>query len=116
MRDTPRGSDNRHPLGDDAAMELTNTDAVRSRLVTSFEAAFYAGDTAGQMWLHDLSAYVQSLPGDDDRLTRLAAGEIRPVDDFLDVEARRVISSLNASSWLDDYTAWATSEDRQPSR
>lgn len=85
------------------------TDDLRGRLVAALEAAFYGGDTAGQMWLHDLSAYIQALPDNDSRLAELAASR-KPgqIEDFLGIGARRVISSLNPSSWLDDYTAWAT--------
>lgn len=86
---------------------------VRGRLVAALEAAFYSGDTAGQMWLHDLSAYIQALPDHDSRLTALAATrQPAPIQEFLEVEARRVISSLNPSAWLDHYTSWATSNPR----
>ena len=92
-------------------MEPRNTDDVRAPLVAALEASFSTGDTAGQMWLHDLSAYLQALPADDSRLAELASSrQPAPVEDFLNLAPWRVISSLNPSSWLDGYTAWGTRE------
>ena len=92
-------------------MSTATPDQVRSQLVDTVERLYYSGDTAGQMWLHDLSTYLQSLPANDTRLRRLAEGPgIATAADYLHLDSRPIVSQLNPSLWLDSYLQWA--EDR----
>jgi hypothetical protein len=85
------------------------TPEVRSSLVEAIERCYYTGQAAGQMWLHDLSTYLQALPADDPRQAGLAArGPAGAVDDYLHAHAQPLASGLDASAWLDAYLARPT--------
>ena len=85
------------------------TPEARSSLVEAIERCYHSGEAAGQMWLHDLSAYLRALPLDDPRLEALAARGPRPaVDDYLLANAHPLASGLHPSGWLDAYLAGPT--------
>lgn len=82
---------------------------VRDALVQAIERSYHSGATAGQIWLHDLSAYLQALPLDDHRLSELTDRyDANGVEDYLHQHAQPLVSHLNPSAWLDDYTNWQT--------
>ena len=108
-------------IGDSAsAVVFEQTSEARSSLAEAIERCYYTGQAAGQMWLHDLSAYLQALPLDDPRLAGLAArGPVGAVDDYVHAHAQPLASDLDPSAWLDAYLARPTaghadSPDGQP--
>lgn len=87
----------------------TSPEDVRDRLVRSAEQCYYNGSTAGQMWLHDLSTYLQGLAADDPRLARIAdRGQM--LDDaeaYLCDRPPALVQAFDPSAWLDGYAARA---------
>ena len=78
---------------------------IRERLVSTAEHCYYSGPTAGQMWLHDLSAYLQSLPEEDPRLARLA-GDEHALDDAEEVlcgDPKPLAQHFSPGDWLDGF-------------
>lgn len=90
----------------------TSTQDVRERLVRSAEHCYYSGATAGQMWLHDLSGYLQTLPEDDPRLGRLAGDErvLEGTEDVLCSEPQPLVQAFDPSAWLDRFAARAAQQ------
>lgn len=85
---------------------VSSPDSVRQRLVDAVEHCYYSGATAGQMWLHDLSAYLRSLPSEDGRLDRLAHAGGDPVaaaEEHLCTRPHPLVQAFDAGAWLDEY-------------
>ena len=88
---------------------------VRRALIDALEGRYYSGATAGQLWLRDLSAYLQSLPEDDVLFRRLAAAhEQRGFGRYLEIEARPLLSSLDPAGWFGGYLDWANGRAAVP--
>jgi hypothetical protein len=80
---------------------------MRWGLLESVERCYYTGSTAGQGWLENLSAFVQSMPRDDRRLIRLAiVGRAADLRDFIALSPPSTADRLRPSSWLDAYVDW----------
>lgn len=80
--------------------------SIRRHLVDAAEQCYYSGPTAGQMWLHDLSAYLQTLPEDDGRLRRLAGAATdatSSAQQHLCEEPHPLAQAFSPSDWLDRY-------------
>jgi hypothetical protein len=93
------------------AMSTQTPDQIRTQLVECVEHRYYSGETAGQMWLHDLSTYLQALPTSDARLRQLAEGYgAATAADYVLVDSRPIVSRLNPSLWLDSFVHWAVPE------
>ncbi len=81
---------------------------MRWTLLEAVERCYYVGPTAGQRWLATLSALVQTLPRDDDRLVRLAGMDEPPgLGVFLAGRPPTPDERLAPSTWLDGYVDWA---------
>jgi hypothetical protein len=87
----------------------TSPQHVRDSLVGAVEHCYYTGPTAGQMWLHDLSTYLQGLPPEDRRLERLADHDHVLQDAERDICERPhpLVQAFDPSQWLDEYAARA---------
>lgn len=84
------------------------SESVRWTLLEAVERCYYVGPVAGQRWLATLSALVQTLPRDDDRLVRLARTEHAPdLGAFIAHRPPTQDERLAPSSWLDGYVDWA---------
>lgn len=85
----------------------TSSEDVREQLVRSAEHCYYSGATAGQMWLHDLSAYLQGLPGDDPRFASLAGDEqtLDRAEEVLCAEPQPLVQAFDPAAWLDGFAA-----------
>jgi|tagenome__1003787_1003787.scaffolds.fasta_scaffold20116072_3 hypothetical protein len=89
-------------------MAMTPQDA-RDRLVQTAEHCYYTGPTAGQMWLHDLSSYLQALPSDDPRLGDLVDDDaaLENAERYLCEAPHPLAQAFDPSAWLDDYVTRA---------
>jgi hypothetical protein len=69
------------------------------------ERCYYTGATAGQMWLHDLSSYLQELPEGDPRLERLGGTghDLADAEEYLCGKPHALAQSFDPSHWLDEY-------------
>ena len=83
----------------------TTPQDTRDRLVQTAEHCYYSGPTAGQMWLHDLSAYLQQLPDDDPRLANLGRSDqvLAEVEAHLCEHPQSLAQSFRPSAWLDRF-------------
>ena len=90
-------------------MPIPTTQQVRKVVLAAIEGRFYSGPTAGQMWLADLSAYVQGLPDNDTRLIALArTGSVPSISDYLLADAQPLVAQFDPDVWFEQYTKWAT--------
>jgi hypothetical protein len=78
---------------------------IRDRLVQTTEHCYYTGPTAGQMWLHDLSSYLQQLPDDDPRFRSLGRSEqaLADAEAYLCERPHALAQAFHPSAWLDQY-------------
>jgi hypothetical protein len=83
----------------------TTPQDIRDRLVQTAEHCYYTGATAGQMWLHDLSAYLQQLPDDDPRFRRLVRSEqsLADAETYLCEQPHALAQAFRPSTWLDQF-------------
>lgn len=89
-------------------MPSHSSEEVRSELLRAIESRYYSDEAAGQMWLRDLSVYLQVLPSDDERLQRLAGTNLREsVTEYLAIESRPIVSQFSPSAWLDHFLEWS---------
>jgi hypothetical protein len=96
------------PTGQAFCMAMSPQD-VRDRLIKTAEHCYYTGPTAGQMWLHDLSSYLQSLPSDDPRLEHLVDDHaaLESAERYLCDVPHPLAQTFDPSAWLDDYVTRA---------
>jgi hypothetical protein len=85
----------------------TSTQDVRASLIKSVEHCYYNGSTAGQMWLHDLSAYLQELPAGDPRLKRLGTRGTTDAEEYLCGAPHPLAQAFDPGVWLDQYAELA---------
>jgi hypothetical protein len=85
----------------------TSTQDVRASLIRSVEHCYYNGPTAGQMWLHDLSAYLEGLPTGDARLERLGSRGVADAEEHLCREPHALAQAFDPGVWLDQYAELA---------
>jgi hypothetical protein len=83
----------------------TSTQDVRASLIQSVEHCYYNGPTAGQMWLHDLSAYLQSLPTGDPQLERLDGHDLAGAEAYLCGQPHALVQAFDPAAWFDEYVA-----------
>ena len=89
-------------------MAMSSQD-VRDRLIQTAEHCYYTGPTAGQMWLHDLSSYLQGLPSNDPRLEHLVDDDaaLESAERYLCDVPHPLAQAFDPSAWLDEYVTRA---------
>jgi hypothetical protein len=84
-------------------MQPRSPEEVLSELLRAVESRYYSDEAGGQMWLHDLSVYLQALPSSDERLQRLVGTDVHEgVTEHLRTASHPIVSQFDASAWLDD--------------
>jgi hypothetical protein len=87
-----------------------STESIRWSLLETVERSYYAGAAAGESWLQEVSAFVDSMPRNDRRLIRLAIiGAPNVLRDFIVASPPASGERFAPSRWLDGYVDWAVS-------